>query len=313
MNAHFIHVFCPHELDGQKLHQHPLSDPDAQSLKNAKRKLDRILDQECLLDHVNESLMAFKTSLYSQNLRSLLGSTSQIFDRNYQHEVRSGLNRHAFNILNFGKLYLDKHCYAGKKESFVKNVTDCTSSHQKVLDLYEAQYDSNHGYVLGCELRNYVQHSTLPINKVSMGVCSNESGKVAKFTVPIDISSLEDSSIKKGILMRFKGGELDLHSILDEYVQAINKFHHLNRELTSKVMEENLAVFSSISEMVENTYPPNDGIVSLHVNKSRGHDRLFSLNLEWFETTEYLMKKNHGNLNFGDFEFSQYMNKNGLV
>ena len=176
-----------------------LSNDELDKLKVTREKLLAVLKLEDLYDQIIESLLEFKSQLYSNSL-SLVSNFRR--DYNANHEIRSKLNRQLFNTLNLSKLYLDKSYreYRDKDgnitkiKSFVKKVTNEEYLEREVNNFREEIYLKSPEYSLGCALRNLTQHDTLPIQTYSVDINHdiNEDNRtiLAKFQLPLSKNNL---------------------------------------------------------------------------------------------------------------------------
>lgn len=273
-----------------------LIDSDLRTLKAARCKLQSILKLEELYDLIIDSFLEFKTQLYSN---SLLFPVST--DIRESHDIRSKLNRQLFNTLNLTKLYLDKHVYNQEENSFVKKMTKDITLHQKVLDLRHKIKEENSNYMLGCELRNYVQHSTLPIGTFTREIDSNIDNKNTlpsmRFYLPLIKDRLKKNGANSKLLNLIKQND-DIHKTMDGYIHAISVMHMQNRKLTSQVIKLALNSFQQQVEKIEKEFGMNHlGISMVENNKVS-----FTLDLDWFELVLYLQKKHSSIINSRNFE-----------
>jgi hypothetical protein len=272
-------------------------------LKSARSKLLAILSLEDLYDQIIESFLEFKTQLYSNSL-SLINNFRR--DYNEHHEVRSKLNRQLFNTLNLSKIYLDKNFHERKKNYFVKNITEDLALHEECIVLRNKIYDENSNYRLGCGLRNLAQHSTLPIHTYSVGTEHLQEDKNksirAQFHLPLAKENLIKSGIKKNILTSF-GEIVDLHEVMDGYIYAISQMHMQNRKLTESTITGAVNTFLSKTKEIETVYGKDNFGIGVFDND----ERLFHLELEWYEVVKYLKHKHAVAVNYGNVEHTTYL------
>lgn len=286
-------------------HRVELTDKEYSELSNARKTLSRVLSHEDLYDQVIESYIDAKSVMYEMSIRSV--SESIVGDYIKSHACRSKLNRVYFNTLNFSKLYLDRHFHEACNKSFVKSVTKLESSHEEVASHRQKISLENSDYVLGCELRNYVQHASLPVKSFTSGFRSKPENNqsFAVFHIPLDKKALISGGVKKRKLSKY-GDKIDLHEIMDGYIQAISEMHLKGRELTRDHVEESVEIIKKKIRQIELESPdPHFGIEVVDTEKG---EVLFSLDLDWFEVFEYLQKKNSRRLNFKRFKHDPYKN-----
>lgn len=275
--------------------------------------LKNIYSLEELYDQFYESYIAFKSEMFNLNIRNI---THFRHDYIRNHEIRSALNRLAFNVLNFGKLYLDRHIYGENKKSFVLEITNSDLLHNESVDFRKNIFNTDKGYILGCVLRNYSQHRQLPVNTMKNGLEYNGSKEnhTSRFSITLDpiklesyISKKEGKAVKdamKGYFNASTNSVTDLHHVLDRYVHAIGLFHLKNRELTKEVISNSKSLILDISSKINSEVNPCDGIVRImDLNKN---NELFCLSLDWFDVVGYLQNKNHSAVDFNNYDFNQY-------
>ncbi|GAA0833473.1 hypothetical protein GCM10009112_21980 [Marinomonas arenicola] len=314
---YFVGVNVKTEL-GIENHKFELTHDEVLGVKNARDGLVRILDLECIYDQIVECLIEFKTSLYKFNLKSAHGSSSLAFDYKHMHEMRSELNRRAFNLLNFGKLYLDKHFRANKKNDESSTSIDHRTSflarvcgNKDYLDIVESsylkEYEDNNEYALACILRNLSQHTALPINTISRESSRKDGSVFSIFSVPMNKFKIKVKKSKdRKVLERFSD-VVDLHLVLDGYVHAIGKFHEQNRRLVNVNEKINVGVIGDLVGAIDRKYPGRCFPLFLcESNRLEGFNEVFSLSLDWFDTVLHLREKNRRTVNWNEFEFSEY-------
>lgn len=296
-----------------------ISDDEYKTLSLARKKLVQILDMEILYDQIVEACVETKSAMYEMSLRNV--SDSRIGDSIKGHNIRSKLNRLYFNVLNLSKLYLDKHffesgqkpcdCDKQKKQSlktqksFVKAITGDDSLHSEVVVHRQAIYDANPDYRLGCALRNYVQHNTLPVETYTAGFKRHPDNQLQSsvFHIPLDKEKLA-KRINKTLLSEY-GKTIDLHSVVDGYVKAISEMHMLNRKLTEAASFESKCVIDGKVKEIIDEYAAS--VLGIEVIRKIGNSQSgFDLTTSWFDVVEHLQQKNRKTLDFRRFSHHPY-------
>lgn len=300
--------------NGSRLKQEiiTLTDNEISEIKLSRKKLLSILKFEELYDQIIESYIEFKAQLYSNSI-SLVNNFRT--DKNSSYEIRSKLNRQLFNTLNFSKLYLDKNYYEHKNKnqettsirSFIKKVTDDEILESEMCEFRRDLSKNTPGYVLGCALRNVTQHNTLPIETFTIGIKDhkNETNKtiLAKFHLPLSKESLSNLGIRNKILVSFDE-IIDLHEIMDEFVDSVSKIHMKNRELTKSAASAAQAKFLVNLEKAKVQYGENDILIEVWENDKFS----FYLDLSWYEVVNYLQSKHAVSTNYQKIIHSTYAN-----
>ncbi|BBM63989.1 hypothetical protein VA249_26890 [Vibrio alfacsensis] len=289
-------------------HEVSLSDIEYEKLKNARNVLTRTYEMEVLYDQIIETFVTFKSKMHEFNIRSIQRVKNDDYIHN--HEIRSSLNRLAFNILNFSKLYLDKHCFNKQKQSYILKVTGCSDRHNEVLELYHSTHETNKEYALGCALRNVAQHQSLPIDTFNVGLSaqSNNALAISRFTVPLKKDMLSASEcINKKLLSKFEH-DPDLHVVLDRYIYAIGTFHCKNRELASSSISDASKLIKKTAQATNDLFGLNNHLVELVDGSSPSEEEtVFTLDLSWYEVVNYLIEKNNLSIDCTQFQFDGYL------
>ena len=162
--------------------------------KVARGYLLNALQLEVVYDQLVESHWDYKNKVNYWNLRSISKPPA---DYILNHEIRSSLNRLAFNMLNLSKLYLDMHFNEDKKRCFAFELTNDTGTKDQIIKQRESIYSSNLDYVIGCKLRSHSQHSSLPISTFTTNMNFDQSSKES--TVNFNINYSYNDLIKTGV------------------------------------------------------------------------------------------------------------------
>ena len=257
-----------------------------------------------------ESHLAFKTELYSSALIRIGNSR---IDYIANHETRSKLNRLVFNILNLSKLYLDKHYYEHKKgkeitkiKCFAMDITGNDEVQNEIKHHRETIYKSSDNYRLGCELRRIAQHSTLPVKSMSSGFTNSNKNKRTEinshFNLPIQKQELLDCGANKTLLSNYSEN-IDLHEVIDEYIFKISQMHEMNRKLTKSVIEYSKKIFNDLYKDTELNYGKSKFGIEVHNND----EKLFNLELDWYEVVDYLQSKHAFPINHRIIHHNTYL------
>jgi hypothetical protein len=286
-------------------HKIKLTKKEYDDLVSARQILTRILSHEELYDQVIESFIEAKSVMYEFSLRSLSDNINGDYI-NY-HNYRSRLNRLYFNTLNLSKLYLDKHYFENKNNvtCYVNRVTGDSEENIKIIKTQrEEYYNSDRNYRLGCSLRNYVQHDSLPVNATTRGVRhdSISDKSFAVFHIPLDKQKLKRGGVKANVLRMFED-KIDLHEVMDGYIHALSAMHMTSRSLVAHSMENALRTFEVYAVRAREVGIPRFGVQVLENDIKRFH-----LEVEWFAVAKHLQRKNAREVNFKNFTPEPYNN-----
>jgi|TARA_R110002033_G_C3893005_1_gene239048 hypothetical protein len=304
-----------HTMNGRSYvpHSVKLSEDEFHELNNAWQILTMILKQEELYDQVIESYVEAKSVMYEMSVRTI--SNSDTLDYVKNHDCRSKLNRLFFNSLNLSKLYLDRHYRETKNEKgetnkvtcYVHKITNLVTDIAEIKAHRDKISAENSDYVLGCKLRNYVQHTTLPVSTFTAGVRSRheDNQALAVFHVPLDKQKLLSGGVTKKTLSAYDD-KIDLHEIMDGYIYAISEMHIKSRSLVKNQMDKSLEIIRAKRLQVERENDSLQDYIYVVDTATEKGNRLFSLHLEWFSLVKHLHSKNSHVLNFKRFSHSTY-------
>ncbi|AVF95408.1 hypothetical protein ND926_13965 [Vibrio diabolicus] len=287
-----------YSTDGVEYQIFEVSESEIKKALGHRALLVKALDIEIIYDQIIEAYWDYKNKVNYWNLRSL---SSPFADYVFNHEVRSSLNRLAFNLFNLSKLYLDWHYNERKKRCFSFELTNEDSAKQQVIDHRSEIYDTNLNYVVGCNLRGHSQHSALPVRTFTTGVRYDHdtSNRTAHFNIYYYYEDLEKAGVPKGMLS--KDIKLDLTEIIDGFVYAISQKHMLNRKLTEVVVGK---ARDSLTSMWQN-YATKAGFENYRCEVHTQKNRRVGLSLEWFDVFEHLKEKHGNSINYSNITFEK--------
>ncbi|MFH0267192.1 hypothetical protein [Vibrio rumoiensis] len=278
-----------------------ISDAKYTELKNARQVLVKIFDAENLFDQLIESYLDAKTAMYESSIRLLADCSDHDYVKSYLY--RSKLNRLFFNALNFSKLYLDKSFFSKNNTSLVKRLTKSDKLHELVSKYREVV--STKEYELGCQLRNYVQHDSLPVDSYTTGVRHDLESEVSfsVFHIPLNMKKLRKSSTIKNRLLGEFSESIDFHEVMDGYILALSKMHYYNRELLNETEKKAIQIINqNLSAFNEKL-----GVGSGHqIIDKKTREIEFSIGIEWFDVVNHLKSKNRRPIDFKRFTHSPY-------
>jgi len=283
--------FVVYNRESSEYKEFKVSELQVQKCKDTKDLLVKALEIETIYDQIIESYWDFKNKVNYWSVRSV---SFPFADYILNHEVRSSLNSLAFNLLNLSKLYLDWHFNESKKRCFAFEMTNDQSVEQAIISQRNDIFDSNLKYVIGCNLRGYSQHSTLPVRSFTKGVSYDHetSNSTAHFRIFYDYEELVKIGVSKKRMST--DTKLDLSDIIDGYVYAISQKHMLNRELTESTVSQCRTNYIGMwQELIEQTS------FKKHICQLRSStEARMNLSLEWFEVYDYLKKKHSRSIDY---------------
>jgi hypothetical protein len=214
------------------LGQNPFLDisPDEyREAKVARQNLMEVLDVEEKLNLVLENYVEFERELLSGSLNHMVFS-----DRDWSSSIGEIhlINRRLINLLTTCRLYMDQVPHN------IKSIYGNDVLANAVKQEMSRQYDMNLGYRVLEALRNYVQHRSLPIQRLTHTASrqGEESGvRIRNIVTPsLDVNRLRaDGKFKRSVLAELEsiGNSVDVKPLVRGYIEAIGRIHLFIREM----------------------------------------------------------------------------------
>lgn len=221
-----------YNLDTHARQNVELTIDEATEIRQILSLLESDMEMEVLHDQVVEAFWDYRNKVDYWRLRSLAGFRAKILS----YEVKSTLNRLAFNVLNLSKLFLDKHYHKDKDVCFAFRQTGSPEHKKSVSIIRQKILDKNVRYLIGCKLRNRSQHGQLPISQFTSGfkLRKTDEKRFATFNVTLNYNDLKRIGVPESRIKQ--DTKFDLTEILDGYIHAISEMHLHNRELTEEIV-----------------------------------------------------------------------------
>jgi hypothetical protein len=193
------------------------------------------------------------------------------------------LARRCLNVLNASKMYTDQ------VESDLDEVFGKGSDQGKSIKAaFAEEYDGNPEYRCCCELRNYAQHSGLPLTGVSTGSSTIFLGDAEyrmefRLTPHINFPNLQNSRrIKPKVVPEFAAladsdGQIDLSQLMRVYIGCIMNVHKKVRATVDANLVENRSIYRNAMQRFEAVHGEADCIefVTLDGGWVKSSDMLF--------------------------------------
>lgn len=286
-----------YDLNSDGMHEFDVPDSMFQEWYRTRDILVKVLEFEIIYDQVIEAYWAYRNQVNYWNLRSVSRPFSDYVNN---HEIRSSLNRLAFNLLNLSKLYLDWHFNKDRKRCFASEITDDESTKKEVDSQRKHIYESNLNYVIGCKLRGHSQHSALPVSSFTTGLryAQETRAKTVHFSIYYYHDDLDKIGVPKGRIHR--DIKLDLTDILDGYIFAISEMHMLNRKLTESVVFQTQTKFLDLWQNQISQTGCSSYRCEIYTN-----DQVFYQSLDWFKVFDYLKTKHSSAIDYAALTFTK--------
>ncbi|MCC4781370.1 hypothetical protein CSB62_09815 [Vibrio splendidus] len=284
--------------------KHKISEQEFLTYKQCVETLYKIYQFEELHDQVVQSYTDYKTHLYHACIQF---SGMGIIPKQMGYEWRLKANRLLLTTLNLSKLYLDK-CYQHKADtSFVGKLTGQDKNHEIFKIFRKKLFESNDGYAVGDELRNYVQHQAMLIDVFTYGFhqktiilysCVDQT-KLLTFIKSRGPSKTKLERLQAVIEANcYKDKGLDLHRILDQFVTGVGELHRLNRSTYRDLVYESS---NCLERNLLSQFPESQDKAIYEGNK-----RVLLNHKYLVEIIEYIMEKNSHTIDHSAFDASTY-------
>ncbi|MGF1713346.1 hypothetical protein L4D08_00355 [Photobacterium chitinilyticum] len=293
-----MNSFVVYNLESLERQVFEVSELEVQECNDTRNRLVKALDLEIIYDQIIEAYWDYKNKVNYWNLRSV---STPFADYTLNHEIRSSLNRLAFNLLNLSKLYLDWHFNESKKRCFAFELTADKNVEQAIISQRREIFDSNLNYAVGCNLRSHSQHSALPVRTFTTGVRYDHEtyNRTAHFSIFYGYEELANMGVPKKRIS--KDIQLDLTDIIDGYVYAISQKHMLNRELTDLTVSQSRTAYVGMwQELIDQT-----GFKTFSSELHTNTEGPIGFSLEWFEVYDYLKSKHRSSIDYSGITFEK--------
>lgn len=259
--------------------------------KRAKEKLIALLGIEEKLDILLENYAEYEKHLIDLSLRRVIFRdllwSSGMDDK--QH-----LTRRLANLLSAARLYADQ------AKHDLSAIYERGSEQQEILrQALSREYDNRFGYRVMEALRNYMQHRSLPIKKLSYPSRWEETDSERMLRcsaeVYLDVVELrEDSKFKSNVLSELegRGEEVKITPLVRQYVEGIGCAHE---ELRSNTKQDIDAWARTISDLIDRARGPLDGKLTglgIAAEDDRRYVETVHVSERPKERLDYLVKKN---------------------
>jgi hypothetical protein len=150
-------------------------------------------------------------------------------------DVRLALNIRLVNLLTSVRLYTDQ---------LSSHICSCSphkeNAKTEIKELFSTEYDSSFDYRFMEALRNYVQHSGIPVHRISTGSKWTElEDGLLEYSLFFGTQKKElilDGDFKKQVLNEMPD-EVNLRSATRSYIEAISRIHKQAREKIEELVD----------------------------------------------------------------------------
>lgn len=204
-------------------------------------------------------------------------------------DIRLALNIRLVNLLTSVRLYTDqlsKHIYACTPYENIK---------AEVQKLFANEYDTSFEYRFMEALRNYVQHSGIPVHRISGGsewIDSND--ELLEYSLFFGTQKKEillDGNFKKQVLSEMPN-EVNLRAATRSYIEAISRVHNqARRKIEETVNTSRLYLDQAIRDYEELYKQDPIGLYAYEYQDEKKVDEVPILT-KWDDVRRELVKRN---------------------
>lgn len=267
-----------------------ITESEYQDLLTARRGLLDLLAIEEKYDLLLRNFVSFERTVHDTTLSSLYFSErswSDFIDR------MQDLNLEVMNLLSMCRTYVD-HIPQHLSAIFGQDSAEKLS----FIERTKAEYDTTLGYRALYALRNYVQHSGLPIHSMTFNNKWVDERKACNHSVSpyILTETLEkDGSFKRSVLSELKqiGERVDLRTLVLENMSSFSRLHKFVRTLVQEKVTQCDAILIGAQERFLSEHGGDIlGLAAVKVDEVGSHVSVNSLFDDLIKRRQYLASKN---------------------
>ncbi len=200
-------------------------------IRAAKDGLLRLLAIEDKLDLVLQNYAEFEHELLLIALQDIVHGFG---DWSASRADMLSVNRRLVNLTSSCRLYIDQ-----VKHDLSDQYGPASAHVERAEKAFSREYDSRLGYRVMEDLRNHIQHRSMPVHLLKRGWSRDEDSPAAaarfSFVPYVSVSRLADEgAFKPRVVEELRAGDdsLDLRPIVREYVASVSRVHKEVREMT---------------------------------------------------------------------------------
>lgn len=224
------YVIGVRDLDGHP--EFEISESDYRDIRQARNVVLAALGVEETYELLVTNFLDFERELLDITVEHSVRSNFLLFD-DFFH-VRHRASRRIVNLLTSARLFIDQlpqrigHC-----------CPDVLEPGKLAKAMLSAEYDDRFGYRFMEAMRNYVQHTGLPVGSMRLGGGRNEPEGVLGYTLEVYANKqlLAGTSFKATVFNEMPD-IVDLKRAIRDYMTGISAVHRNMRELMKEGVEE---------------------------------------------------------------------------
>ena len=266
-----------------------------------KRFLDLKLSRSILTEAlaIEEKYEILISNYLELEKESLNASVSEMVRDNIEYsdffDLRLALNIRLVNLLTSVRLYTNQ-----LSSHTSKCVPNMENSKEVTKSFFSAEYDKNSDYRFMEALRNHMQHSSMPVHRISTGSKWTElENGLLEYSIYFATQKrylVEDGGFKKKVLDEMPD-EVNLRAASRSYVESISLIHEQARSLIRESVTNARTIIESAIDEYKEVY--KESFVGLHAyafdGKSKKEETPLFLN--WDDIRIRLEKRNRKLIN----------------
>lgn len=227
-------------------------------------------------------------------------------------DIRLALDIRLVNLLTAVRLYFDQlssHiCACVPNDENAKNT---------IRNFRSSEYDDHFEYRFMEALRNYVQHSGIPVHRISIGPNGNDlNDRLLEYSLCFVTQKKElllDNCFKRKVLNEMPE-EVNLWYATRIYIESISRIHNKARKLVEETVESSRQVLEEAINDYRQIYEKEFvGLYAYEYEDEQKHSEV-SVLLEWDDVRKNLIKRNSELINLRKrYVTSQAHNKSPLA
>jgi hypothetical protein len=256
-------------------------------LKNSRLVLSHALAIEEKYEIVISNFLELEREATNASISKMVRNHKEYRDI---FDVSLALNIRLVNLLTAVRLY---------KDQLSSHICSCTSSDEnnkiEIKKLFSTEFDASFEYRFMEALRNHVQHSGIPVHRISTGLkwIDHDDG-LLEYSLYFGAQKQElilDKGFKKKVLSEMPD-EVNLSVATRNYIEAISRIHKHAREKIEEVVESSRLYLEGAIRDYKVVYEKEP--IGLYAYKYQGEEEIDGVPIitKWDDVRRELEKRN---------------------
>jgi hypothetical protein len=257
--------FILHTLDHQLERSLKITELDYLNVYKSNELIKSYYNFEQIFDNVVENYYEFEVELLSSSARFIIEGNTD-FDWFLFHF--SIVVRRLLNVMSTARGYLDQ------SSSLIKGMLEDPELFQDYDDFKHCLYDEHLGYRVMEALRNYSQHSNLPLKSTSFTTKHSKLSNTSRVTLKPYIKPknfLNDDKFKASVREELIsiGDTVDIKPLLREYIACLGKLHNEARKIIDKKSSSVIEHLNVLSDRYFDLFDYEDDLTFMVLKQSK--------------------------------------------